>query len=112
MADQIGVAVENAGLFEETTKRAIELSALYSVATVVNQSLDIKSVLHGVMDKILEIFSFDAALIRLLSEDGKELRTLAKKGSEGLLYDSPIPLHRDSINRTVIKTGKLSWLIG
>jgi len=52
----------------------------------VNQSLDIKSVLRSVMHKILEIFSFDAARTRLLSEDGKELRLLAMPGHTSIAF--------------------------
>ena len=56
---------------------AQQLSALYSVATLVNQSLDIEFVLRNVMRKIQEIFAFDAARIYLLDRDGKELCLLA-----------------------------------
>ncbi|MEE8113694.1 MAG: GAF domain-containing protein, partial [Nitrososphaerales archaeon] len=80
MAGQIGVAVENAHLFEETKARAKHLSALYSIAAVVNQSLDIGVVSHSVMEKILEIFDFDAARIYLFDEETKELRLLAHQG--------------------------------
>ncbi|MFQ5853432.1 MAG: GAF domain-containing protein, partial [Candidatus Binatia bacterium] len=76
MADQIAVAVKNASLFEETRSRASELSALYSVASVVNQSLDIEFVLRSVMHKVLEIFDFDAARIYLYDENKKELYLL------------------------------------
>ena len=61
LAGQIGIAVENATPFEETRARANELSALYSVVTVLNQSLDITLVLHRLMHIILKILAFDAA---------------------------------------------------
>ncbi|MFQ5849807.1 MAG: GAF domain-containing protein [Candidatus Binatia bacterium] len=80
MADHIGVAVENASLFEETRSRASELSALYSVASVVNQSLDIDSVLRSVMQEVLEIFKFDAGRVYVHDSESNDLRLLAHQG--------------------------------
>ncbi|MCH8054898.1 MAG: GAF domain-containing protein, partial [Deltaproteobacteria bacterium] len=80
MTDQIGISVENANLFEETRDRAKELSALYSVATAINQSLDTEFVLRTVMEKTLETFHFDAARIYLFDDDKKELCLLAQQG--------------------------------
>ena len=80
MAGQIGIAVENANLFEEIEGKAKELSALYSIATAVNQSLDLNLLLRSVMEKVLEIFDFDAARIYLFDEETKELRLLAHQG--------------------------------
>ncbi len=80
MTDQIGIAVENATLFEETKGKAKELSALYSVATAVNQSLDIDFVLRSAMHQVQELFNFDAARIYFLSEDEKKLYLFAHEG--------------------------------
>lgn len=88
MANQIGIAVENANLFEETRGRADQLSTLYSLATVLNQTLDVESMLRGAMHEILEIFDFEAGRIYLLSEDSEELELLLHEGfPEGL----PVP---------------------
>lgn len=80
MTDQIGVAIDHATLFQETVRRAKELSALYSISTVINQSLDIRLVLRSVMLKVLEIFDFEAGRIYLMDEGGKELRLTAQEG--------------------------------
>ena len=93
MAGQIGITVENAALFQETKTRAKELSALYSVATVVNKSLDLGFLLRSVMEKVLEIFDFDAARIYLYDENKKELHLLAHQGfpQDAILPDSYKP---------------------
>jgi len=80
MAEQIGVAVENATLFQETVARAKELSALYDVAAVINQFLDPDLVLREVCRKVLEVTYFDAARIYLLGPDGKDLTLKAYEG--------------------------------
>lgn len=78
MATQIGTAVENIKLFEETQKRAKELSLLFEIATVVNRSLDLTVTARSVMHKILEIFDFDAARVLLLDEESGELWVMAE----------------------------------
>ncbi|MBI2211362.1 MAG: GAF domain-containing protein [Deltaproteobacteria bacterium] len=107
MADQIGVAVENATLFEETVTRAKELSALYDVAATVNQSLEAESVLREVIQKILEVTRFDGARFYLLSLDGKELQL---KAHEGINPEFGSRTTGDSvgvgINGSVAATGK------
>ncbi|OGP97706.1 MAG: hypothetical protein A2W10_03550 [Deltaproteobacteria bacterium RBG_16_55_12] len=80
MADQIGVAIENTTLFEETVARAKELSALYDVAAAVNQSLEPDLILQEVIQKILEATHFDAARIYLLEPDEKELKLKVHEG--------------------------------
>jgi signal transduction histidine kinase/HAMP domain-containing protein len=80
MTHQIGIAVENATLYSQTAAKAKELAALYSIAGIASESLDINTVLRKTMDKVLEIFSFDAARIYLRSDDGGELRLVVHEG--------------------------------
>ncbi|HWP56723.1 MAG TPA: GAF domain-containing protein [Candidatus Acidoferrales bacterium] len=72
MANQIGVALENISLFEETARAAQRLSALFTVTAAVSQSLDLNSVLHDVIENITGIFRFDSMSIYLLSQQGEE----------------------------------------
>jgi len=80
IGNEIGVALEKARLYQETLSKAKELSALYSIAKVVNQSLDIGSVLRSVMHKVQEIMGFDAARLYIFDEDRRELCLLAHDG--------------------------------
>jgi signal transduction histidine kinase len=80
MADQIGVAAENARLYQETTVKAKELSALYDVAATVNQSMDLNVVLREVIRKVLDTTHFDAARIYLIDPDSGELVLRAYHG--------------------------------
>jgi len=70
-----------------------------------NQTLDIKSALRSVMYKVMEIFDFDTARIRLLSEDGKELILLAEEGAEKFTSRASFPSSK-GFSATVLKTGK------
>ncbi|HEY3302092.1 MAG TPA: GAF domain-containing protein [Candidatus Binatia bacterium] len=77
MANQIGVALENANLFEQTVEKAKEISALYDVTTTVNQSLDLESVLQEVIKKITDTFHFDTTRIYLSDPQTEEIRVRA-----------------------------------
>ena len=80
MANQVGIAVENGTLYQQTASKAKELSALYSIAAIGSESLDINTVLHKTMHKVLEIFGFDAARIYLRLGSAPELHLVADAG--------------------------------
>jgi signal transduction histidine kinase len=80
MTDQIGVAAENARLYQETTAKAKELSALYDVAATVNHSMDLNVVLKAVIRKVLDTTNFDAARIYLIDPESGELTLRAHHG--------------------------------
>ncbi|HEX2229260.1 MAG TPA: GAF domain-containing protein, partial [Candidatus Binatia bacterium] len=80
MTNQIGIAVENSSLYQETAVKAEELASLYSIAALAGESLDIDIVLRTTMEKVLEIFGFDAARIYLWQGDAQELHLAAAEG--------------------------------
>jgi GAF domain-containing protein/anti-sigma regulatory factor (Ser/Thr protein kinase) len=78
-------AMENVRLFQERETRNRDLAALYEVASVTSQSLELTPVLEGVIKKISEIFNFDAMGIYLLDCNDGKLNLLASSGSgEGM----------------------------
>lgn len=86
MCRQIGIAVENANLYEQTAAKAKELTALYSFAGLASQSLDINVLLRKTMEKILEIFQFDAARVFLRQGQSDEIELVTHMGfPEGLM---------------------------
>jgi signal transduction histidine kinase len=80
MTNQIGIAVENATLYQQTATKARELSALYAIAAIGSESLDIGTVLQKTMREILQIFGFDAARIYLRQGNAKEIELVAHEG--------------------------------
>jgi signal transduction histidine kinase/HAMP domain-containing protein len=80
MTQQIGIAVENANLYEQTAAKAKELSALYSFAGLASQSLDINVLLRKTAEKILDIFQFDAARAYLRRADSDDLELVTHMG--------------------------------
>ena len=80
MTNQIGIAVENAMLYAQTSAKAKELATLYSIAGVASESLDINIVLQKTMEKVLQIFNFDAARIYLCNEETGDLNLVTYHG--------------------------------
>jgi len=80
MINQIGIAVEKATLYEQTATKARELAALYSITALASELLDINTVLEKTMEKVLEIFAFDAARIYLLNEEIGQLELVTHRG--------------------------------
>jgi signal transduction histidine kinase len=84
LADQLAIALENARLFEQVQEytveleqrvadRTRELAALYEVAAVANESLDLPITLERSLERVLEAMRSQAGTIHLLNETGDSL---------------------------------------
>ena len=80
MSQQIAIAVENANLYDQTTAKAKELTALYSFADLAGQSLDMNVLLRETTVKILEIFHFDAARVYWRQDDSDDMELVTHTG--------------------------------
>jgi len=106
MTNQIGIAVENATLYAQTASKAKELAALYSIAGIASESLDINFVLQKTMEKVLEIFGFDAARIYLCNEDSGDLQLVTHHGiPEGVPLGRSYRIGQGRLGRA-IETGE------
>src|SRR5262249_30800898 len=74
-ADQAGIAIQNARLFEESQRRARETQALYEAGRTVNQSLEVGETIRLILNQAREVldaqscglFTLDAATGELAS---------------------------------------------
>lgn len=80
MINQVGISVENATLYEQTATKAKELSALYAIVGVASESLDIQLILHRTVERVLQIFGFDAARIYLCQGEERDLNLVFQEG--------------------------------
>ena len=95
MGTQIGAALTNARLFQETQHRAEELERLYRVAVAASQSLDLETVLESALDEALSIPVLESrGGIFLLDEDKGMLRLTAHRGlpSDFVAGEQEVPL--------------------
>jgi len=73
IGSQLGVAIENARLYEETQRRVEELAFLNEAGRTMTSSLDLGQVLTTVMQKATDVLKMEAASVLLLDDEGKEL---------------------------------------
>ncbi|TEU22368.1 MAG: GAF domain-containing protein, partial [Anaerolineales bacterium] len=70
---QLGVAIENARLYEETQRRVQELAFLHEAGRTMTSSLDLEQVLTTVMQEATDVLKVEAASVLLLDDKDKEL---------------------------------------
>ena len=80
IGQQLGVAVANAQLFQETQRRAQRLAALNAVAGVINQAIDLDALLSKTADKMKEMTGIEAIRIRLIEPETERLSTAYAHG--------------------------------
>ena len=86
IGQQLGIAIANAQLFEEIRHRARRLSALNAIAAVINQALDLDTLLSTAVDKMMDVTGVDAASLRLIEPETEQLRMAYSQGfSKGYL---------------------------
>jgi len=99
MAEQGGVAIENARLFEKLKENT---SLFLDLALGMNSSLDLKKILHILTSDVAEILNVKAASILLVDETRKTLEHVASYGlSEQYLNRGPLNVEKsvkDTLN--------------
>lgn len=78
IADQAGIAVENARLFAAEQERRRFASTLQEIARAISQTLDPGQVFSQVLEQLERVISYDSASIFLLDRD--RLRLVAARG--------------------------------
>ena len=106
LAQQAAIAVENARLFEETRKRTEQLAILNEIITSASQSLDLKSILTIVLEKVLQITGFDGGLITMFNETRGKLERAVRIGMPGQSPADPAQGLESSLCENVYKTSK------
>ncbi len=80
MANEIGVAVENALLLADSHRSEKEASTLYQLGMQISASLALSEVLHAVAEAARELLEADISLVGLLDEERQEVFLKAAAG--------------------------------
>lgn len=80
LANSMSVALENARLLDETTRRADEMSALTDTGREISASLDLNIVLERVTQSAQKVLKASTSAVFLLEPDGKTLRAISATG--------------------------------
>ncbi len=83
----VGMALENARLFEETERRGREQAALHAVTATVGSSFDVDQTLVKVLDTVLETTGMDGGYIYLLNGQPPRITLKAHRGMSGAFID-------------------------
>lgn len=95
LAEQCGIAIENARMYERQYAEATYLSALQDIAKAVSSTLGVREVMDLIVRRIATPLRADAATIRLLDPTRKRLELVASYGlSEHYLKKGPVDAER------------------
>jgi diguanylate cyclase (GGDEF)-like protein len=84
---QVSIALENARLYTETRRKAMEFEALYQVSRTMASTLDLQNILTRISETVSDLLRAQAMALMLLSPDGRTLSTVAGYN----LFDEAIP---------------------
>ncbi len=73
IADQAALILHRSRLYQEMEKRARQLATLNEVSQTITSTLDLKSVLHLIMEKAVEILDAEAGSLLLVDDETGEL---------------------------------------
>lgn len=103
IADQIGVAVENARLYDSEQARRRQADTLLEVTSIVSSTLELDEVMSHILDQLQRVVSYDSASVQLLHQGA--LQVVAGRGFSDLKHvlGLTFALNNDSPNYKVIE---------
>ena len=90
VADQLGLALNNARLFEETKKSAQLMAAVAEIATRISSVLELQTLLETAVRLTQQRFELYHAHIFLMDEDSRTLAVKACGWKEGHIHERPL----------------------
>ena len=108
-ADQAALALENARLYDETTRRRHEAEQLARLAQRLTESLDVADVVARTVESVLPLFEAKSSVLRLARPDG----CLVALATGGLSRDDVEPGHvlrpGDGVLGRAAAEGRAAW---
>ncbi len=74
IAANVGSAISNARLYQETVRRGDEMAALAEVGREISATLDLGAVLHRIAERAMALLDGDTSAVYLPDEDGETFR--------------------------------------
>jgi two-component system, NtrC family, sensor kinase len=97
LAEQVGVAISNAGMFQEMVNQVEFFRALRQISRLVNSTLDLDQILSAIVNKLPGIMSVKGCTIRLLQPATNRLELVASSGVSRQYLDRGSIHREDSI---------------
>jgi PAS domain S-box-containing protein len=105
LATQIATAIQNAGLFAETQRRASEMATLNQIVRAVAQEIELKSVLKAAYEQIGRLIPVDAFIVGILNENTNLVDFPLIIDGDEYFTEPSIPLSAESNTGRTILTG-------
>jgi signal transduction histidine kinase/tetratricopeptide (TPR) repeat protein/ActR/RegA family two-component response regulator len=81
LAANVGVAIQNARLYQQTQRRATEMAALAAIGYDVSATLDLPTVLERIASHARDVLSADTSAVFLPEPGGRTLRAIVALGA-------------------------------
>jgi PAS domain S-box-containing protein len=104
IANQLAIAIQNAQLFEETSRRNSELATLNQIIGSASETLDLRTLLNLVLQQTLDDFGFDGGLITLYNDQRHKLERVVRTGLPGQIPEDPAQGLENSLCNYVFET--------
>ena len=105
IAANVGAALRNAQLYQETQHRADEMAALTEIGREISATLELENVLERIATRVQELLNARTATIRLVEED-RTMPTVVAIGKYAEKHRGTTIKMGEGITGTVAKTGK------
>lgn len=89
LADQVGIALENARLFEGLRRRSEQMAGLHEAGNAIAVSLDLQAILQAIILEVCGRLGFDRAGLALIDEDGAVVQGSLRTDFEGAVREWP-----------------------
>jgi GAF domain-containing protein len=97
VAAQAGIAMDNASLFEDATRRAEAATALYNISQRIGSTLDIREALDFVADNAIALLQVDKFAAMLMDHRDGRLHPQAMRGLDDLSFSRITPRSGEGI---------------
>ncbi|MEW5977753.1 MAG: GAF domain-containing protein [Acidobacteriota bacterium] len=103
IASQVGSAIENARLYEETKQKAVQLETLSKISKTITSNRYLDEMLHLIVSMVAEALSSPICSVMLLDEKKEELVIKATQSlSEAYRRKPNIKIHKSLLGRVVL----------
>ncbi len=105
LASSLGVALENARLFDESQRRAGEMTALTEIGREISATLDLQTVLNRIATRAQDVLQARDVVVRLRQPDDT-LPTMVAVGKYSAVYKDDVLRIGEGITGNVAQTGR------
>ena len=106
IADQAGIAVENARLFAAEQERERFASTMQEIARTINSTLDPALVFSQILEQLERVVAYDSASIFMLIDDQLSLVASHGFGDLEAVRNFNIPLSEDVLSSAILLSGR------